>query len=51
MSEQMSPEGNGFRWYEHSQLDGSLRPLTEFCIDKYVYNDHTELMNCYTCKL
>ncbi|XP_060873439.1 uncharacterized protein LOC132947214 [Metopolophium dirhodum] len=36
MSEQMSPEGNAFRWYEHSRLDGSLRPMPEFCTDKDV---------------
>jgi len=34
MSEQMSPVDNEFRWYEHSRLDGSLRPMAEFCIDK-----------------
>ena len=46
MSEQMSPEGNAFRWYEHSRLDGSLRPMPEFCIDKYVQNGYgyTELL-------
>jgi len=43
--EQMSPEVNEFRWYEHSRLDGSLRPMAEFCTDKYVSkNDHTELL-------
>ncbi|XP_060849047.1 uncharacterized protein LOC132928419 [Rhopalosiphum padi] len=34
MSEQLSRAVNEFRWYEHSRLDGSLRPMTKFCIDK-----------------
>ncbi|XP_022162480.1 uncharacterized protein LOC111028232 [Myzus persicae] len=36
MSEQISPEDNEFRWYEHSRLDGSLRPMAQFGIDKNV---------------
>ncbi|XP_025199053.1 uncharacterized protein LOC112597296 [Melanaphis sacchari] len=36
MSEQMSRAINEFRWYEHSRLDGSLRPMAKFCIDKDV---------------
>lgn len=40
MSEQISPEDNEFRWYEHSRLDGSLRPMAQFGIDKYVQNGH-----------
>jgi len=40
MSEQLSRAVNEFRWYEHSRLDGSLRPMTKFCIDKYVQDGH-----------
>ncbi|KAE9539447.1 hypothetical protein AGLY_004699 [Aphis glycines] len=36
MSEQMSRAVNEFRWYEHSRLDGSLRPMAKYCIDKDV---------------
>lgn len=44
MSEQMSRAVNEFRWYKHSRLDGSLRPMAKYCIDKYVHN------GLYTCK-
>lgn len=35
MSEQigLSVE-NSFHWYEHSQLDGSLRPVNDISVDK-----------------
>ncbi|XP_050439166.1 uncharacterized protein LOC126844797 [Adelges cooleyi] len=38
-------EFHDFRWYEHSRLDGSLRPLNEFCIEGHpeCYHDKTQL--------
>lgn len=27
---------HAFQWYDKSKLDGTLRPINEVCIDKYV---------------